>query len=255
MLFAFLSVMGQDTAWYNIYWIKTTKDKAWYFRLQSRDSVGFKVTDYYKNGGVQMTGYSLSRDSLFRAGDFRYYDEKGQLIKHGKYVNNEQTGTWSEYYSDGQLYNTKNYKDNGKLDGPALYYYPDGKLKRSEEYSNGLRLSGRCYTNAGADTLYFPEHEMPEYKGGQQKMIKFLTDNLHYPPEAAERRIQGTVYVKFVVDQKGRVKDPGIFKGVNVLLNTAAIEVVSMMPRWKPGRIEGKPVRIEMILPISFKLD
>ncbi len=254
ILFSFLRVSGQDTIWFNEFWHKTTKDKAVFYRLQSKDSLGFKVIDHYKSGVIQMTGYSLSNDSLFKVGDYCYFDENGKLKSQGKYTNNKRSGTWNQYYANGQLYYTRSFIDDGKIDGNALYYYPDGKLKRSENYSKGLQLSGNCFTNAGTDTAYFAQEEMPEFKGGEQKMKKFLTDNLIYPEKAWARGIQGIVYVSFVVDEKGRIKDIKIVKGVDILLNSAAVDVVSIMPKWKPGRIEGKPVKIQINLPITFKL-
>jgi len=249
-----LRVSAQDTIWINQYMHYTSKEKAFFYRLVSKDSTGFKVEDHYINGVIQMTGFILSKDPFIKAGDFRYYDEKGILASQGKYANNFKTGIWNYYYPDGQLHHTCNYTDNGKIDGNTFYYYTDGKLKRSENYSVGVLLSGKCFTKSGADTTYFAFEEIPEFKGGEQKMNKFLTDNLRYPQTAWERRIQGTVYVGFVVDVKGRVKEVKIVKGVDIILNSAAVDVVTLMPKWKPGRIDGKPVRIQMVLPISFKL-
>lgn len=254
ILLSFLRVSGQDTIWFNEFWLKTTKSKAVFYRLQFKDSLGFKVVDHYKNGVIQMTGFSFSDDSLFKVGDYCYFDEKGNLISQGKYTNNKRTGTWNQYYEDAKLYFTRDYNDDGKIDGKALYYYPDGKLKRSESYSNGIKLSGNCFTIAGADTTYYPQKEDPEFKGGDQKRLKFLTDNLVYPEEASARGIEGVVYVSFVVNEKGRIENVKIRKGVHVLLNSAAVDVIMMMPKWKPGRFEGKPARVQLNMPVSFKL-
>jgi len=254
IIFSFLRVFGQDTIWFNEIWQRTIKEKSFYYRLQFKDSIGYKVIDHYKNGVIQMTGHSLTDDSLFKVGEYSYYDEKGNLSSQGEYVKNQKTGTWDHYYANGQLFYTMNFNDEGKIAGNASYYYPDGQLKRSENYVKGFMLYGNCFTKAGLDTTYFPHEEMPEFKGGQQKMYTFIKDNLAYPAEASDRRIQGIVYVTFQIDKKGRVNDVKILKGVNISLNSAAVDVIKMMPKWKPGRIEGIPVSVQFTLPISFKL-
>ena len=103
--------------------------------------------------------------------------------------------------------------------------------------------------------LYQVVEEMPQFLGGQKELVKFLSSNVQYPAEACRAKIQGRAIVSFVVEPDGSVTNVGIAKGVAKILDDEAIRVVSMSPKWKPGKIGGKPVRVKYNLPITFKLD
>ncbi len=96
---------------------------------------------------------------------------------------------------------------------------------------------------------------MPVYEGGLSAMIKFLRKNLHYPSSARMTGIEGSVYIRFVIDGQGAVTDVEVIKGINGALDKEAIRVVAIMPRWKPGRQHNLPVNVRMVLPIKFKLE
>lgn len=95
---------------------------------------------------------------------------------------------------------------------------------------------------------------MPEFIGGDGKLFEYLSKNTKYPDQAKIAGIQGKVFVQFIVDKNGKVKDVKILQGINSLLNNEALRVVATMPDWKPGRQHGKPVPVIYNLPISFKL-
>jgi len=97
--------------------------------------------------------------------------------------------------------------------------------------------------------------KMPEYthEGG---VNQFLADNIKYPQEAKDKRIEGKVVVKFVIDEQGHVTDARVVsKNADPLLAQAAIEAVMKMPDWTPGEINGKGVPVCYMLPVSFRLD
>lgn len=96
--------------------------------------------------------------------------------------------------------------------------------------------------------------EMPEYPGGSSELLKFLAQNIHYPQEAQEKGVQGRVICSFVIDKEGNVVDPKIVRGISPLLDSEALRVVGMLPRWTPGRNEGKVVRVLYTVPITFRL-
>lgn len=103
------------------------------------------------------------------------------------------------------------------------------------------------------EVLEAPE-VMPEYPGGINGIMSFLSSNLVYPQEAFENNIQGRVLVQFVVDTKGNVSNVEIREGVHPLLNEEAVRVVKMLNGWTPGKYQGKPVNVWYVLPVSFKL-
>lgn len=95
---------------------------------------------------------------------------------------------------------------------------------------------------------------MPEFIGGDGKLFEYLSKNTKYPELAKTAGIQGKVFVQFIVDKTGKVKDVKILQGINSLLDNEALRVVAAMPDWKPGKQHGKPVSVIYNLPISFKL-
>lgn len=95
---------------------------------------------------------------------------------------------------------------------------------------------------------------LPEYKGGQNALLRVLSDNLIYPTECVEANIQGSVLVQFVVSSKGKVKDITVLRSVHPLLDAEAIRVVGLLCDWKPGIKDGKKVNTYYNLPIFFKL-
>ena len=96
--------------------------------------------------------------------------------------------------------------------------------------------------------------EMPSFPGGDAERNKFLAENIQYPQQATENGIQGTVYVSFVVDSKGNVTDVKILRGIGGGCDEEALRVVRMMPKWHPGKQNGKNVRVLFNMPIYFKL-
>ena len=94
----------------------------------------------------------------------------------------------------------------------------------------------------------------PEFPGGPDSLQSFLKKNLSYPDSAKYNRIQGRVYIGFLIDKKGRIKDEKILNGVNDLLDNEALRVVKLMPQWKPGTAGGSPANVQYILPVDFIL-
>jgi protein TonB len=95
--------------------------------------------------------------------------------------------------------------------------------------------------------------EQPEYPGGYAKMMTFLRKKMTYPKAAVRQRIEGTVYVAFVVDEEGRVIDVRTLRGISRECDAEAERVVRLMPKWKPGKLDGKPVPVRFVMPIMFK--
>ena len=109
--------------------------------------------------------------------------------------------------------------------------------------------------NDESTRLYQVVEQMPRFPGGNKELVNFISSNLQYPAEACRSKTQGRVIVTFVVEPDGSVTNVGIGKGVAKILDDEAMRVVSMSPKWNPGKIDGKPVRVQYNLPITFKLD
>jgi len=96
--------------------------------------------------------------------------------------------------------------------------------------------------------------QLPEFPGGMQEFVRWLTANLRYPQPARERKIEGKVVVSFIINRDGSIADIKVAKAVNPLLDREALRVMRMMPEWKPGIDKAKPCRTMIAIPIVFKL-
>lgn len=96
--------------------------------------------------------------------------------------------------------------------------------------------------------------QLPEFPGGMSAFVKWLTDNLRYPPVAQRQNIQGRVVITFIVNRDGTTSDLKIATPAHPMLNREAMRVARMMPRWKPGIANNKPCRTMMAIPIEFKI-
>jgi protein TonB len=96
---------------------------------------------------------------------------------------------------------------------------------------------------------------MPQFKGGNNELIRFVYTTMVYPPEAVKQRIQGKVWCSFVINTDGSVSDVKIEQGFYSLISDEAVRVLRLMPpEWTPGIINQKAVRVKVYLPIVFKL-
>lgn len=96
--------------------------------------------------------------------------------------------------------------------------------------------------------------EMPSFPGGDAECMRFLSKNIKYPTIAQENGIQGRVILQFVVNKDGSIVDVTVARSVDPYLDKEAVRVVKMMPKWKPGKQRGKPVRVKYTLPVMFRL-
>lgn len=117
-------------------------------------------------------------------------------------------------------------------------------------------LTASCQTSKNTKAMTYTKVDvMPEYPGGTPAMMKFISENLKYPAEAQKLKEQGTVVVKFFVEKDGSLNGFSILHHATPALDDAAIELVKKMPKWKPGTMKGKAVRVQLALPVGFRLN
>ena len=102
------------------------------------------------------------------------------------------------------------------------------------------------------DIYYIPPQ--PEFPGGQEALMEWIEQNKVYPQEAIAKGIEGRVIVKFTVEEDGTITNGKILRGIDPLLDKEALRLVSIMPKWSPGRFAGKDTRFTYNLPLLFKL-
>ena len=105
------------------------------------------------------------------------------------------------------------------------------------------------------DMVFDVVEVMPQYPGGQIAMLKYIMENIKYPEQAMKEGIQGRVTVRFIVEKDGSISDVRPVLSVHPLLNKEAVRVVESMPKWSPGKQNGKPVRVRFNVPVMFKLN
>lgn len=96
--------------------------------------------------------------------------------------------------------------------------------------------------------------EMPSFPGGESALLQYVAEHIKYPEDALMNRIQGTVILRFVVSSTGDIKDVELIRGVDPLLDNEAIKVISGMPRWKPGKQDGRAVPVYFSIPVVFRI-
>ncbi|MDR1454133.1 MAG: TonB family protein [Tannerella sp.] len=97
--------------------------------------------------------------------------------------------------------------------------------------------------------------EPAEFPGGQVALLTYLNTSIKYPVVAAENGISGRVSCSFTINRDGSIVDAKVIRGVDPTLDREAIRVINAMPKWKPGKQRGKPVRVNYNLPVLFRLE
>jgi protein TonB len=109
--------------------------------------------------------------------------------------------------------------------------------------------------NIEEEKVILPSSEiMPAFPGGFEARQRFLHDNLTYPDIAKDAGMEGTVWVRFVVNERGEIVNAEIVKSRGASLDEEALRVIKLMPKWKPGKQNGRPVSVIYHLPIKYSL-
>lgn len=104
------------------------------------------------------------------------------------------------------------------------------------------------------EEVFLSVEENPEFPGGTAKLLEYVQKNLKYPMMARESDIQGRVFVGFVVEKDGSISNVKVLRGIGGGCDEEAVRVVQSLPKFKPGKQRGNPVRVQYTLPIVFKL-
>lgn len=145
-------------------------------------------------------------------------------------------------------------KAGGKRENPVNR---QNQLEREEtnmENPQQLQVVQQETSDLWDDKVYDVVEQMPAFPGGQSALFSWIAKNMKYPPVAEENGIQGRVVVTCVIDHDGSVTDVKVVKGVDPSLDKEALRLVKSMPKWEPGRQNGKTVRVKYSIPLSFSL-
>jgi Gram-negative bacterial TonB protein C-terminal len=169
--------------------------------------------------------------------------------------------------SSGELKNKKVYSymvlsyQSKVIDEFTVYYDWQGKQMNTLPFMTDTKRTSETSkkenkSNAEPEVFTIVE-DMAEFPGGNVAMMKFVKGNLRTPAELINKGLSGAVFVKFIVDEAGKVQDAMVLKGIEGCweCSTEALRIVNSMPAWTPARMTGKAVKCYFNLPIRFKAD
>ena len=215
-------------------WRPTRSEEASYYRIINSDDGKIIARDYFVSGKLYREAEcNQASPEPQLHGKVTWYNEQGKIIHQGSYENNKPMGLHIFNYEHGRLRKEVNYY-NGEI--VSEYWSEEGKP---------LIINKMSPNQAGA----IP----PKYPGGYKQLTKDLKQNLRYPSSSADA--QGTVYVSFIVGKEGDIIDTYILKGIEPEYDRAAMEAVSKLKKWKPGKQDGKPVYVRYVLPVIFSIE
>ena len=121
---------------------------------------------------------------------------------------------------------------------------------------NHTHVRSDRFTSDGKKIENFAELDVkPNFQGGEAALLNYLKENIVYPAEQKEKGIEGKVMIRFNIDEYGKIIDvESMTKEVDPALQREAIRVVSSMPDWTPGELNGKKVVTSFVVPINFRI-
>jgi len=246
------------------------------------------VTTKYPNGNIES---EINFSNNIREGEAKFYYENGNLKEERLYINGRVEGLVKVYHENGKLKELINI-ENGKREGPTslfdnegkyisdIYFEngkqvveeknpyiieehkseiasgeknntaPTGKIKKKENVDYEMPPPENNEENPEDDAAVFSIVEvMPEPFGGPEVIKKKLI----YPPKAKEYGIQGVVEVEVFIDELGEVTKATVKKGIGHGCDESA-RIAVYYTKFKPGLQKGKPVKVQMVIPVEFKL-
>lgn len=121
--------------------------------------------------------------------------------------------------------------------------------------SDGVNTTSNDMVVGDDDYICVYYETWPEFPGGEQEMFKYIQENLIYPKLALKKQIQGRSICQFIVEKDGSISHIQVARSSgNKSLDRAAIRVIRTMPKWTPGRLQGKIVRTPYVIPVNFRI-
>ena len=224
---------SQDTVWLSKSGNIVSKDSAQRYQVIFRNDTDTQLVKVlsFKAGGILLC-------------EANYYPYSPKPVFHGV----------SRQYKDGQLEEERFYT-NGRLNGYLQTYWENGRIKRKDWYEKGDFVRGNCYGLNGNDSTWFPYESLASFPGGIDSLRRFITKNIKYPPMATLEGKEGTVKVSFIVNKEGSLDSIRVINPIYPPFEREALRLVGLMPKWIPGRIDGRTVNMAFLLPVTFRLN
>ena len=239
-----------DTVFADEYGYPCSQLQAVHYQLYSKqpnDSL-FQIDQYdLKTGKLNAVFHKKHPDSLFFSGTYTLYDDNGNKTEDGIYGSNSYENVRHVYRNTGTLWYTES-----RIKGLTLTaYYPNGKVMCEEKYYYGGKTKGKRYDEQGNKVKFVPFRVLPY---ASYSFMAYLKKNIKYPKSSRENDIEGRALVRFTVDEHGRATKVRVIKHVSPEVDAEARSIISHMPPWVPGSVDGKPTTMVFTQPINFVL-
>lgn len=141
----------------------------------------------------------------------------------------------------------------GRIDTTS--YDAQGKKTTGKPHHQTISMklnSGKVLHN---DSIYFIAETMPAFPGGDEGLLTYFKEHLRYPAAARANHTEGKVIISFIIDRSGTPTNIRVVRGIGNGCEEEAVRLLKAMPKWMPGKMKGKEVRVQMNLPVKFQLN
>lgn len=231
------------------------------------DDAGFRVKNFYDSTGRQLVTNGMGHWYEF----YEEYRLAGILSNEGNFVDGKKEGTWTTAYN-GIPFIREKFVD-GKfieglemIEGKTTTYTAEFLNKLLPHYKYGITVKLQTDKSPltptyypflfadGQDNVFTVVEQPASFDGGLAAMYKFVMNNLQYPKAARNKRVEGSVFVSFIVEKDGLISNVSVVKGIGLGCDEEAVRIVSSFPKWNPGLQNGRAVKSKFVIPIKFKL-
>ena len=223
-----------------------------YYDLAGKEIPTAEGADHYED--------QIYRDSV--GGTVRVYYPSGKLRRIVPYAHfnfGVKYGAETSFYETGEVKSRCEYN----LAGPVGYYiqfYRTGRVRSRTPIGNDLPLDakGEAFGPDGepyAKDQPHPQDKMPTLHGGQANILYAVQRAVRYPAAALRAQVTGRVFVSFLVDDAGFVRNVYVLSSPSPLLNPAVLAAVGSLGRFMPGEAAGDPVDVFFTLPVTFAIN
>lgn len=139
----------------------------------------------------------------------------------------------------------------------AMTACSDGKIQRTASDNVKQWRTAVIKPTADPDSskIFGAAEEMPSFPGGEKALMQYIKDNTYYPEEMCEGAAQGRVMVGFVINEDGSISDVKVLRSLTPEFDEVAVKIVKGMPKWNPGKQNGKAVKTKYTVPVSFRTE
>lgn len=139
----------------------------------------------------------------------------------------------------------------------AMTACSNGKIQRTVSDNAKQWRAAIIKPTADPDSskIFGAAEEMPSFPGGEKALMQYIKDNTYYPEEMCEGAAQGKVMVGFVINEDGSISDVKVLRSLTPECDEVAVKIVNGMPKWNPGKQNGKAVKTKYTVPVSFRTE